>query len=319
MRIIDMHCDTILNCFTGKSDLVSHPGHISVQKLEKGGCLAQCFALFLPTHDSAEKILGEQVEPWELYHKLLECYRKNLAACSEWILPARSPKEIEENRASGRMSAILTIEDGVELDGHLERLDSVWTDGVRLITLTWNYENCIGFPNSQDHEAHTRKGLKPFGIQAVEKMNDLGILVDVSHLSEAGFYDVARTSRKPFVASHSCCRALKDHPRNLTDDQLRTIGDTGSVVGINFYDAFLSDRAGYTAIEDIIRHMVYARNRAGIESVALGSDLDGIESTLEFGDYSGFPRLLAAMEEQFSSDEIDKICSGNFLRVFSAQ
>lgn len=319
MRVIDMHCDTILQCFKEKKSLLDFSGHINVQKLRTGGCLAQCFALFIPTYDSAKDFFGERTEPWELYHKLLQCYQENLKNCSEWILPARSAKEIQENCAAGRISSILTIEDGVELDGCLDRIDSVWADGVRMIALTWNYENCIGFPNSADHEAHIRKGLKPFGFEAIGKMNDLGILVDVSHLSEAGFYDVARCSRKPFVASHSCCRALRDHPRNLTDDQLRTIGETGSIVGINFYDVFLGGKPGYTAVDDIIRHMVYAKNKAGMESVALGSDMDGIESTLEFGDYSGFPQLLAAMEEHFTSDEIEKICSKNFLRVFSAQ
>ena len=105
--------------------------------------------------------------------------------------------------------------------------------------------------------------------QVLERMNELGILVDVSHLSEAGFYDVARHSKKPFVASHSCCRALGEHPRNLTDDQLRTLGDSGGIVGINFYDAFLGSREGYTSAQDIVRHMVHAKNKAGIESVAL--------------------------------------------------
>lgn len=319
MRIVDLHCDTILHCYTEGKSLRDYPGHISIEKLQKGGCLAQCFALFIPTHDCAIEHLGMEREPWEVYQELLHCYRINLEECAEWIRPALSPEDILQNKEAGLMSSILTIEDAVELDGRLERLDTVYKDGVRMIALTWNYENCIGFPNCGDHEAHTRKGLKPFGFQALERMNELGILVDVSHLSEAGFYDVASHSKKPFAASHSCCRALRDHPRNLTDDQLRTLGESGGVVGINFYDVFLGGREGYTTAEDIVRHMVHAKNKAGIESVALGSDMDGIESTLEFKDYSGNPVLLSAMEKKFTADEIDKICSGNFLRVFSAQ
>ena len=224
-----------------------------------------------------------------------------------------------ENARSGFLSSILTIEDGVELDGKLDRLDTVYADGVRMMALTWNYENCIGYPNSPDPFEHTRRGLKPFGFEALEKMNELGIIIDVSHLSEAGFFDVASHSKKPFIASHSCCRALKDHSRNLTDTQLRTLADAGGVVGVNFYDVFLGDRGGMTAIEDIVRHLLYLRDRAGIESLAFGSDFDGIESTLEFRDYSGFPQILRALEAYFTDDEIDRICHGNFLRVFAAQ
>ena len=319
MKIIDLHCDTILRCCMWTKALRDYPGHISLEKLQKGGCLAQCFALFIPTHDACRFYFGEDREPGELYHTLLKCYKENMAACADAIRPALTAEDILKNAESGFISSILTVEDIEEIDGQMEGLDELYRDGVRMITLTWNYENCVGFPNSEDYEAHTRKGLKPFGFRVLERMNELGIIVDVSHLSEAGFYDVARHSRKPFAASHSCCRALKDHPRNLTDDQLRTLGNSGGVVGINFSDLFLGNRDGFTAAEDIVRHMVYAKNKAGIESVALGSDMDGIESTLEFKDYSGFPVLLSAMEKEFTADEVDKICSGNFLRVFSAQ
>lgn len=318
LKIIDLHCDTILGCYHAKKLLRDYPGHISAEKLRKGGCLAQCFALFIPTHDTGVKYFGEERDAWEVYQDLLQCYRDNLDACSDLIRPALSSDDIRKNREAGYISSILTVEDGAEIAGRMERLKEVFRDGVRMLTLTWNYENCFGFPNSPDHDLHTKNGLKPFGFDAVEKMNELGIIIDVSHLSEAGFYDVAEHSRKPFAASHSCCRAIADHPRNLTDDQLRTIGDTGSIVGINFYDLFLGAKPGYTAIEDIIRHMIHAKNRAGIESVTLGSDFDGIESILEFGDYSGFPQLLAAMEKTFTEDEIDRICEKNFLRVFSA-
>jgi membrane dipeptidase len=318
LKIIDLHCDTILGCYTEKKHLWDYPGHISAEKLKTGESLAQCFALFIPTRDSAVRHFGGERDAWEVYQDLLRCYRENMAACADVLRPALSPADIRKNREAGYISSILTVEDGVEIDGRMERLEKLYCDGVRMIALTWNYENCFGFPNSHNQEEHTKKGLKPFGFEAVERMNKLGIIVDVSHLSEAGFYDVARHSTKPFAASHSCCRALADHPRNLTDDQLRTIGETGSVVGINFYDLFLGAKPGYTGIEDIIRHMVHAKNKAGIESVALGSDFDGIESTLEFGDYSGFPLLLTTMKKAFTEDEIDLICEKNFLRVFSA-
>ena len=319
MNIIDLHCDTVLFCYKNKKTLRTWEGHINLEKLKKGGCLAQCFALFIPTHDAAVNYLGQETEPWALYQNLLHCYRALLADSADVLRPALSAAQVWENARSGFLSSILTIEDEVELDGKLDRLDTVYADGVRMIALTWNYENSIGFPNSSDPAEHTRRGLKPFGFEALEKMNELGIIIDVSHLSEAGFYDVASHSRKPFIASHSCCRALKDHSRNLTDAQLRTLADSGGVVGVNFYDAFLGDRGGTTAVEDIVRHLLYLRDRAGIECLAFGSDFDGIESALEFRDYAGFPQILGALEAHFTDDEIDKITHENFLRVFAAQ
>ncbi len=319
MNIIDLHCDTVLFCCTGRKNLHTFDGHINLAKLRAGGCLAQCFALFIPTCDAALEYLGQEREPWDLYQQLLSCYRSLLSDASDVIRPALTAAQIEENRRAGFLSSVLTIEDAVELDGKAERLDRVYADGVRMIALTWNYENCIGFPNSVDPAEHRGRGLKPFGFEAVERMNELGMIVDVSHLSEAGFYDVARHSKKPFAASHSCCRALQDHPRNLTDDQLRTLAEAGGVVGINFYDEFLGGREGHTTVDDIIRHMLHVRDQAGIDSLAFGSDFDGIGSTLEFGDYSGLPMIISALERHFSDDEIDKISHGNFLRVFADQ
>ena len=319
MNIVDLHCDTILGCYMKKQDLHTYDGHINLEKLKAGGSLAQCFALCVPTGDFIKRMLGEDMEPWEMYRKLVDYYRTVVADASDVLRPAYSPEDIAENSRNGFMSAILTIEDAVELDGKIERVDQVYEDGVRMISLTWNFENSVAYPNSRDHIEHTTRGLKPFGFEAIERMNDLGIVIDVSHLSEAGFYDVAKHSRKPFAASHSCARALKDHPRNLTDDQLRTIGDTGSVVGVNFYDAFLNDREGYTTVDDVVRHVLYMRDHAGIDSLALGSDFDGIESTLEFRDFSGMPEILHALEKHFTGDELDKISHKNALRVFAAQ
>ena len=318
MRNIDLHCDTILFCFEGNQSLRQFGGHINLEKLISGDCLAQCFALFIPTYETAVQYLHREYDPWELYGMLLDCYRRNLADSADYLRPALSADQVRENREKGFLSSILTIEDGVEIEGKLSRFDRVYDDGVRMMTLTWNYENCMGYPNSSDSEEHLR-GLKPFGVEAVGKMNELGMIIDVSHLSEGGFYDVAAHSKKPFVASHSCCRALRDHPRNLTDDQLRVLADAGGVVGINFYDQFLGGRDGYTAVDDIVRHILHVRDMAGVDAIAFGSDFDGIESELEFGDYAGFPQILRALEQHFTEDEIDKISSENFLRVFSAQ
>ena len=159
------------------------------------------------------------------------------------------------------------------------------------------------------------RGLKPFGEEVVAKMNELGMIIDTSHLSEGGFYDVAKLSKQPFVASHSCARALCNHRRNLTDDQLKTLGNAGGVVGVNFYNYFLKEDSEYATIEQIIDHLVYMKDKAGIDALGFGSDFDGIEDNGELVNYSGFTRLLSAMEKKFTDDEIDKICSLNALRI----
>ena len=317
--IIDLHCDTVLFCFTDNTTLQDFNGHINLGKLKSGNSLAQCFALFIPTNDAADIHLHRRDNPWTLYQMLLKCYQDNLQTYSDVIRPALSASDVLENKQQGYLSSILTVEDCVEIEGILERFDTVYADGVRMMSLTWNYENCIGFPNSADPELHLKKGLKPFGFDALEKMNELGIIIDVSHLSEAGFYDVAAHSRKPFIASHSCCRALQDHPRNLTDDQLRVLADHGGVVGINFYNNFLTNSGAPSSVDDIVRHMLHIQQKAGVDSLAFGSDFDGIDCELEFRDYTGMPEILAGLEKHFSDDEIEKICHGNFLRVFAAQ
>ena len=128
---------------------------------------------------------------------------------------------------------------------------------------------------------------------------------------------MARENKKPFAASHSCARALCDHSRNLTDEQLRALGDMGGMCGVNFYSRFLRLNAEYTPNEDILRHMEYIANHAGMEAVALGSDFDGINCTLEMQDYGGLARLGERIADRFGSDNAEKIFCRNALRVFA--
>lgn len=309
MNIIDAHCDTILNCFRDSNcRLADNEGHINIEKLKKGGAVAQFFALYI----SREEM--KTMEPYDIYKGMYQTYKKEIEANGDEILTALCAADIEENKKAGRISAILAVEDGVIADGKIERIKEFYDDGVRLITLTWNFENSIGFPNSGDEKIH-QKGLKPFGIEVVEEMNRLGMLIDVSHLSEGGFWDVKKYSKTPFIASHSCARALCNESRNLTDGQLKTIGETGSVAGVNFYSGFLKENSEYTSLEDIVRHTVYMADKAGIESVGLGSDFDGIENELEMVDYSGYPMLIDALSKKFTASEIDKITHENMMRL----
>ncbi len=318
MKTIDLHCDTIMHLWMGKTLADMQNTHISLSKLKEGQVGVQCFAIFVPTHREAESLEG-YTTPDAYFERSCQRFLEELEINSADIRQIFTFRDIEENLQKNRISAMLTVEDAVLLRGDIQKLDAYYDKGVRMMTLTWNYENSLGFPNSSDPRLHAL-GLKPFGIQAVERMNELGIIVDVSHLNEGGFWDVARYSKAPFIASHSCARGLCDVSRNLTDAQLRAVAMSGGIIGVNYYTQFVrpmkNEQDLYTSIEDITRQLVYMRNVAGIDALALGSDYDGMESTMEWKDCAGTQQLLSGLEKEFTYSEIDKIAFGNAFRLF---
>ena len=312
---VDLHCDTLFTMQQERCTLENAPGHINLDRLTEGGALLQCFAAFIPSHDCAAHY-NIRENAWDFFLHQAALFAQMTGMYPEKLAPVRSAADVEKNRAQGKVSAMLTVEDGACIEGEIARVKTMYELGVRLITLSWNYENCLGFPNAPDPAMH-RKGLKDFGCEVLAEMERLGIVADVSHLSEGGFWDVVRAHKKPFVASHSCARALCDHSRNLTDEQLRALGDAGGVCGVNFYSRFLRRDAGHTANEDILRHMAYIADHAGIGAVALGSDFDGIDCTLEMETYSGLARLSEQIADRFGYDAAEKICCQNALRVIT--
>ncbi|MCL2201412.1 MAG: membrane dipeptidase [Oscillospiraceae bacterium] len=314
MHYIDLHCDTIMQCYFDNKSLRENDLNIDLTRSKEAGLMAQCMAIFIPTNDSAAHYKVTQT-PGDYFESCLAKYKRELSLNADLIAPALLPQDIERNFAEGKMSSILTVEDGVIIDGKLARLDELYGLGVRLITLTWNYENCIGFPQSPD-PGLMALGLKPFGIEAIRRMNELGIIVDVSHLSEGGFHDVAKHVTKPFIASHSCCRTFCGATRNLTDSQLSILGDRGGVCGINFAPYFLVKDSMHTTIESIVSHMRHIRTKAGLEAVAFGSDFDGFSGEAEFGGCEGMPKIIEALSNFFSPRELEMICYKNALRVF---
>lgn len=319
MRIIDFHCDTMGECIArseGKVSLRKNDCHISLEKMQKGGALAQFFAIWIPLNETAEK-LGVTMDPYTYFNFVYGKYLEQMEKNQDIIAQGFCLEDIKKNRDKGLMTSILSIEDSVPLDGKIERVDEFYQKGVRLMSLTWNYENSVAYPTSQDPEV-MKKGLKPFGIEAIARMNELGMIIDVSHLSDGGIYDVFKYSKKPIVASHSNARSVCNHRRNLTDDMLKLLGENGGLTGLNYCAPFMSEEAGknnITTCEDIVRQALYIKDKAGIDSLGFGSDFDGISNKLEFGDYSGMPMVIAALEKHFTADEIDKICYKNAFRV----
>lgn len=319
MYTINMHSDTLMGAFYLNPELdLRHCPQLQVdfQRMQQGSMDVNFFAIFLPHLDR----LRSHTPPmdYESYIALLyQAYTANMQAYPELIRPALTAADIEKNRAEGRLSAVLTMEDGVAVYGDMGNLKGFYDMGVRALSLTWNFENCFGFPNSPDPHKMAL-GLKPFGKEAIMYMQELGMLVDVSHLSDGGFFDVAALCKKPFVATHSNCRSLSPHPRNLTDEMLRILADHGGVSGLNFYGCFLNKNTADSTsrIEDIVRHARHMVNVAGEDVVAIGTDFDGMSGEQEIADCAQMPLLEdALMKAGFTPRQLEKLFSANVLRV----
>ena len=265
---IDMHCDTLSELLSAET-LEENSLCVDRKRMEQTKMLAEFFACFVCVPDGK----------WEeAYQKVIEMIARMERETKEnkKLKLIKTAKELEYAEREELNLALLTVEEGGVLNGNRNRLEELYQRGVRLITLTWNYENCIGYPNSRNAQ-EMQKGLKSVGKQMVEEMNERGMLVDVSHLSDGGFWDCIRLSKKPIIASHSNARALCAHPRNLSDEMLCALGECGGVVGLNFYPQFLqSDRSA--EVLDIAKHGMHILQKAGEDSVALGTDFDGFEA-----------------------------------------
>ncbi len=332
---VDMHCDTLLRTVRYEEEtLYDGKGMQSLRQMREAGQMCQFFAVFFPPR---EELIREAF--WErpdvkaaaslesvsygvnteetLWKILTQNLRREVAEHSELIAMACNAREIEENNRAGKMSAVLTIEDGRMVNGNMDRLIALKEEGVCAIALTWNFANCFGSPNSKE-PAVMNAGLTSFGIEAGRGMTDIGILIDVSHLSDGGFWDVAKLSEKPFVATHSNCRAISPHQRNLTDEMIRALAQKGGVSGLNFSPDFLSPDLSnqVSRVELLADHVMHFIKTGGEDCVGLGTDFDGIEGTFEIGHPTQMHLLFEELSRRgLSQRQLDKIRSGNVLRV----
>lgn len=316
MKYIDLHCDTLTQGFLAKkSDIATlDKAMVDLDRLEQGGCIGQFFAMFMPPMAYRAKFGNAFPDDETCIHLLHSILMNTIQAHPERLALARTAAELEQNQKEGKCSAFLTIEDGRPVNGRMENLERYWELGVRLISLTWNEPNCFGAPNSTDPQV-MGQGLTPFGQDAVRRMNELGMIVDVSHLSDGGFWDVAKISTKPFAASHSDCRSLCDHPRNLTDEMIRTLADRGGVVGVNFNPPFLEKDGTHSSAARIAAHARHLADVGGIDCVAIGTDFDGIRGSFEVDGPDKMGLLFAALEHVgFTQDQLEKIAWGNVQR-----
>ncbi|MDD6022943.1 MAG: dipeptidase [Oscillospiraceae bacterium] len=317
MKVVDMHCDTIGGLWMAEKkgqpkSLRSNDMHLDLMKMQKGDYLLQNFALFV--------FLNDQEDPLETVLEMVDVYDRHLKANGDILAPVYCFDDIGKNAAAGKISSMLTVEEGAVLKGNPYVLRVLYRLGVRMLTLTWNFENEIGYPNTivkrEDYDPAKRYGLKEQGIEIVREMNRLGMIVDVSHLGDDGFWDVVKYSDKPFVASHSNARSLCGHTRNLTDEMIKALADHGGVTGINFCGDFLNEN-GQSRVEDMVRHIRHIVNVGGIHCVGLGTDYDGIEGELELKDGSCMQLLARELERQgFKTSDIEAIFHQNVLDLY---
>ena len=322
MQVVDMHCDTVVSIMNKRNNgetigLKENSLNIDLTKMKKGNYLLQNFAIFTP-FGKVESPEHHALQGIDMFYQLME---EN----QDLIKPVFSYKDIQTNIQNNTMSALLTLEEGGVVFNDLAVLRDYYRLGVRMICLTWNYANGIGHPNFTPgddsrsdmlHTTNTVDGLTTFGKEYVKEMERLGIIVDVSHLGDKGFWDVVDITTKPFVASHSNARAICSVARNLTDDMIRALYQKGGVMGINFCDDFLSDDGNGT-IAMMVKHIDHIKEVAGIEVIGMGTDFDGIAPRKELEDASKMPLLCTALHDAgYTSEQIDLIMGGNVLRVY---
>lgn len=325
MKAADMHCDTIYEiCERRKKGedlcLRRNALHLDLEKMRKGDYGLQNFAVYVH--------LGRTEDPFRQAMEMIDTFYEEMEANRDLIGAVRSYEDIRKNWEEGRMSAMLTMEEGGVCLGDVRLLRDFYRLGVRMMTLTWNFPNELGYPNRTVAEGpdkgcypDTEHGLTPKGFEFLEEMERLGMIIDISHLNDAGIWDVFGHTKKPFVASHSNARAVCRHPRNLTDELIRKMAQRGCVIGINYGADFLHDwEEGEKAagrIEHMVEHIRHIRKVGGIGCLGLGSDFDGIDEPLEIASPDQVPLLAEALERAgFTGSEIDAVFYGNVLRVY---
>src|SRR5512133_1415236 len=245
---VDSHIDTAQRILIDRADITqrSPVGHVDIPRLKEGGVNAPFFALWVPTYYKGAEAIRRTLDLRDAMQRLFDTH-------PELIAPALTAADVERITKNGRIAAILTVEGGHQIDNDLAVLRMYHRLGIRSMTLT-HFRNTDWADASTDTPAHN--GLTAFGKEVVREMNRLGMIVDVSHVSDKTFFDALEVSTKPVIASHSSCRALSDVPRNLTDDMLKALAKNGGVVGINFGEGFVNQqdaeklKAAFTAAQE---------------------------------------------------------------------
>ena len=352
MFVLDSHCDTPTMMMRGRDiGKNNERGHVDLPKLKAGGVDASFFALYTSPDMTPDASTRHALE-------MIGRVYDQVAAHPDLATLALSPSDALDNKAKGLISIFMGMENGAPIQKSLSLLRVFFRLGVRYMTLTHNSDNEIADSAAIGKRWH---GLSPFGREVVAEMNRLGMIIDIAHASDETFYDVIKYSKAPIVSTHSCCRALAHHRRNMSDEMLRALAGKGGVIQINFYPVFLSDafaktlsdsgleakswteqdwisdplnpakEAAWNAVQDemaalprpsykdVVDHIDHAVKVAGIDSVGIGSDFDGIEVTpVGLENVSKIRVIFDEMSRRgYTDEQIEKVAGKNFLRVFN--
>lgn len=267
MKLFDLHCDTIGKIYKGQGAFLSNNLGVSLENFEKYDRKAQVFAIWSNKDSTDDEAYLEFMHMADFFR---ECVNEN----ADRVTLCTDKEQLFDTEE--RLCAILAVEDARLLGGNIERLERLYEKGVRVLTLGWEGSTCIGGSHDTD------EGLTEFGFEVLAKCEELGITVDVSHLSDKSFWDVAGKATKPFIASHSNSSMLFNHPRNLTDTQMRTIISSGGIVGVSFVGNHLSallsqGRANENKVYEIVCTHIEHFLEIDEKCVCIGSDFDGTE------------------------------------------
>lgn len=333
--IFDGHNDILLRLWMngdaeGKGFVEGMDTHIDANKAKAGGLAGGFFAIFTPQQNaSGEAILGtDPITMATAQHAtdaMIATFQSLCRAHPQIIRQCHNKEDIEAAMAAGIMAAVLHIEGAEAIAPDLSNLDHYYQQGLRSIGPVWSRSNAFGhgvpfdFPGSPDQGT----GLTQAGKNLIRACDEMGIMIDLSHLNEAGFWNIASLTSRPLIATHSNAHALSPSPRNLTDQQLAAIAESGGLVGLNFASGFLredGEKTADTALEVMIRHLDHLLDHLGEDGVALGSDFDGAVIPKAIGTATGLPNLITAMTDAgYGKALIAKICHQNWLNMIAKQ
>ncbi len=306
--LIDGHCDTIERMLDLKTNLEDVNLAINLKQASQNLPYIQCFATFV--HD----VFVKQKQGFKRAKDILDYFYKEYDKHKRKMQIVVKKEQLISKELEKKWGVILTIENGGAIDDDLDNIDMFYDMGVRIMSITWNGENSLGCGALTNIDT----GLSKLGKEYIKRLEKSKIGIDVSHLSEKSFWDVNKIITKPIIASHSCCKSLCNHKRNLSDEQIKEIAKSNGIIGVNYCNLFLSQN-GNASSSNIADHIQHISNLVGVDYVGLGSDFDGIDKGNEVRDVHTLEDIHNIKEQLekrgFSKDEINKIMGENWKRV----
>lgn len=312
--LFDLHNDVL-------ERMIGNPGyhladehnywHTDIPRLKRGGVDAQLFVAWVSPSSYAGRY-------YETTQEMIQIFKDEVFSNSNDLVQAYNASSVLEAVNDNKIAGVLVVEGGHSIENSIDKLKTLYSQGMRYLTITWN--NSTEWAVSAADSRSATVGLSDFGKQVIRTMDTLGIIIDISHTGIKTIEDILEVTTNPIIASHSGVRALQNHSRNLYDDQIVDIANSGGVIGVVFYPPFLGSPSSSVNINTVIKHINHIVNLVGIDHAALGSDFDGIGTNTVNGleDVTKFPYLTyQLLQEGYTREEIEKILGGNFMRVFS--